>query len=100
MSEISTNSGGLLVWAGIPLDVWQYIPYIFARGTATAVRSDLVVEFLESEDIHQMDWPVRYPDHLILIKLDWDALRMAIATLYPISPSIPLREMKGSLILA
>ncbi|GFW23179.1 DDE_3 domain-containing protein [Trichonephila clavipes] len=55
--------------------------YIFERGSLTAVRykderAHLVDEFLESEDIHRMDWPVRSPD-LILIEHAWDPLTIA-----------------------
>ncbi|GFV28103.1 hypothetical protein TNCV_677911 [Trichonephila clavipes] len=47
---------------------------MITRGT----RTHLVDEFLESEDIRRMDWPVRSPD-LILIQHAWDALGRAIA---------------------
>ncbi|GBL93447.1 hypothetical protein AVEN_59656-1 [Araneus ventricosus] len=43
----------------------------------------LVDEFLESEDIHRMDWPARSPD-LNPIEHVWDALGRAIATRNPL----------------
>ncbi|GFX19263.1 transposable element Tc1 transposase [Trichonephila clavipes] len=77
-----------MVWAGITLDGRTHF-YVFARGTTTAVRAHLVDEFLESEDIHRMDWPVISED-LISILHAWSALRRAIATHKP-----PLRTIQG-----
>ncbi|GFW40067.1 hypothetical protein TNCV_5117501 [Trichonephila clavipes] len=42
-------------------------------------RSYLIDEFLESEDIHRMDWPVRAPD-LIPIEPACDAMWRPIVT--------------------
>ncbi|GFU06288.1 hypothetical protein TNCV_4765831 [Trichonephila clavipes] len=47
-----------------------------------AYKAHLVDEFLESEDICRMDWPVSSPD-LIHMKHAWDALEQAIVTLKP-----------------
>ncbi|GFV44663.1 DDE_3 domain-containing protein [Trichonephila clavipes] len=47
--------------------------FILIDNNGKAYRAPRVDEFLESEDIHCMDWLVRSPD-LIPVKQAWDAL--------------------------
>ncbi|GBL82593.1 hypothetical protein AVEN_164457-1, partial [Araneus ventricosus] len=54
--------------------------FILMDDNAGPHRALLVDEFLESEDIRQMDWPARFPDHNPIEKVG-DALGRAIATL-------------------
>ncbi|GBO24609.1 Transposable element Tc1 transposase [Araneus ventricosus] len=58
-------------------------------------RALLVDEFLESEDIHPIDWRARPPD-LNPIEHVWDALGMAIATRNP--PPRAIQEMETELL--
>lgn len=55
----------------------------------------LVEEYLESEDIHRMDWPAKYPD-LNPIEHAWDALGRAIVMCQTPPRNIP--ELKTSLV--
>ncbi|GBM11017.1 Transposable element Tcb2 transposase [Araneus ventricosus] len=57
--------------------------FILMDDNARLHRALLVDEFLESEDISQMDWPARSPD-LNHIEPVWDALGRAIATRNPL----------------
>ncbi|GBM62442.1 Transposable element Tcb2 transposase [Araneus ventricosus] len=57
--------------------------FILIDDNARPHRALLVDEFLESEDIHRMDWTARSPD-LNPIEHVWDALGRAIATRNPL----------------
>ncbi|GFX57662.1 transposable element Tc1 transposase [Trichonephila clavipes] len=65
--------------------------FILMDDNARSHRALLVDEFLESEDIRQMDWPTRFPD-LNPIEHVWDALGRAIATRNP--PLRTIQEME------
>ncbi|GFY30709.1 transposable element Tcb2 transposase [Trichonephila clavipes] len=54
-------------------------PEFTLMDNARPHRALLVDEFLESEDIHRMDWPARSSD-LNPIEHVWDTLGRAIAT--------------------
>ncbi|GFT39021.1 DDE_3 domain-containing protein [Trichonephila clavipes] len=56
--------------------------FILMDDNAKPRRALLVDEYLESDDIHHMDWPARSPD-LNPIEHVWDALMTAIATHNP-----------------
>ncbi|GBN31114.1 hypothetical protein AVEN_193846-1, partial [Araneus ventricosus] len=57
--------------------------FILMDDNARPHSALLVDEFLESEDIRRMDWPVRSPD-LNPMEHVWDALGRATATRNPI----------------
>ncbi|GBM18963.1 hypothetical protein AVEN_1583-1 [Araneus ventricosus] len=57
--------------------------FILMDDNARPHRGLLVDEFLESEDIRRMDWPVISPD-LNPIQHVWDALGRAITTRNPL----------------
>ncbi|GBO10113.1 Transposable element Tc1 transposase [Araneus ventricosus] len=65
--------------------------FILMDDNARPHRAVLVDEFIESEDIHRMDWPARSPD-VNPIEHVWDALGRAIATRNP--PPKTIQEMK------
>ncbi|GBO11641.1 Transposable element Tc1 transposase [Araneus ventricosus] len=69
--------------------------FILMDHNARPHRALLVDEFLESEDIHRMDWPARSPD-LNPIQHVWDALGRTIATCNPRPRTI--QEMKTALL--
>ncbi|GBL90616.1 hypothetical protein AVEN_219292-1 [Araneus ventricosus] len=69
--------------------------FILMDDNARPHRALLVDEFLESEDIHRMDWATRSPD-FNPIEHVWDALGRAIATLNP--PPRTIQEMKTALL--
>ncbi|GBO09335.1 hypothetical protein AVEN_186502-1 [Araneus ventricosus] len=69
--------------------------FILMDNNAKPHRVLLVDEFLESEDIHRMDWPDRSPD-LNPIEHVWDVLGRAIATRNP--PPRTIQKMKRPLL--
>ncbi|GFU49520.1 transposable element Tcb2 transposase [Trichonephila clavipes] len=82
-----------MVWAGITLDGHTH-RYVFAGGTVAAVRSQreahraaLVDDFLEIEDMHRIDWPLRSADH-IRIEHVCDVPGMVIASPKPLPRTI------------
>ncbi|GBM58914.1 hypothetical protein AVEN_80714-1 [Araneus ventricosus] len=69
--------------------------FILMGDNARPHRALLVEEFLESEDIRRVDWPVRSPDHNPIEHV-WDALGKAIETRNP--PPRTIQEMKTALL--
>lgn len=69
--------------------------FLFMDDNARPHRARLVDEYLESEDIHRMDWPAKSPD-LNPIEHAWDALGRAIAIRQPPPRTIP--ELKTALV--
>ncbi|GFW04912.1 transposable element Tcb2 transposase [Trichonephila clavipes] len=86
MSEKLTN-----ISTDEDLEPYVHIPrdavgpdFLLLEEQREALRSHLVNEFLEKEDIHRMDWLVRSP-YLNPIGYVWDTLWRAIRnSLYPI----------------
>ncbi|GFX64328.1 uncharacterized protein TNCV_1500521 [Trichonephila clavipes] len=77
-SMLQHGSEGVLAW-GCKLASELVGPdFILIYDNTRPHRAHLVDEFLESVDIHRMDWPVRSPI-LIHIERTWDALGWANA---------------------
>ena len=68
--------------------------FIFMDDNARLHKVRLVEDYLESEDIHRMDWPAKSPD-LNPIEHAWYALGRAVATRQP--PLRTIQELKPAL---
>ncbi|GFX72532.1 hypothetical protein TNCV_4061291 [Trichonephila clavipes] len=62
------GNGGLMIWACITLNMAAHtsmsfwLEFYFNGWQQKTHRAHLVDDFLESEDIRRMDWPIRSPE--------------------------------------